>query len=292
MIITSKQIIETLSNPTQEELATYLINLLQRWAKDWQNVKQSEFLLIKRNIQDIIYTGTLYRLVALDRRVFDSTNQSDIKRFLGQNKSLLGRYSSWAKTLSGINKELVKQNSIIGSKDQLIVVFQDNLTGISLEKATKFLSDLNKKLNDKNVFIKTNISDLINDFGSSEEILAPFNPSTIRIISVERVGPKFDMEKKSSKTNKFLTEKEVILLSGCFTKSNIDWNQIKSILNKYNLNFNEFYSNMKRYLKELVGKTAKDASYRITLMLPYLYKFDQDNATKYYSDIYSKIYFK
>ena len=100
------------------------------------------------------------------------------------------------------------------------------------------------------------------------------------------------MEKKSSKTNKFLTEKEVILLSGCFTKSNIDWNQIKSILNKYNLNFNEFYSNMKRYLKELVGKTAKDASYRITLMLPYLYKFDQDNATKYYSDIYSKIYFK
>lgn len=289
-MITASYIIETLVNPKDEkESLLYLTKLLDKWSQRWKQVKQSEFLILKRYIPDIMYTGPLFRLVVFDKGQFNKTDLDSIRQFLGTDKSRLGRYSSWSKSLTGITQEVGKRTDIGHGRDQLAIIFQTYTTGLDLSKVVNYLFKEHQKYLKDDEFmeylwykVKSSIRDLRDDFNSSEEVLASFNPSDIKIISVKS----FESISNSDRVlSNVLSKKQILEIGDTLAYpvkiDSPDWGKIRLILGAIHLNFNVFYQMIKPYVKLFDGNLDYTV---ITLLkiLTFLCKEDLQ-VKKYYA---------
>jgi hypothetical protein len=212
-MITSKQVLESLADPTDKEIVITIMDSLFDWLLNGHsnNINQSIFSFYKRNVPDCIYSGKAYRVIWLpaidalnvglikDRKHVDdllklTTNQ--VRYYLQKDKSYLSKVTSWAKTEKGI-KSAIQAMNFRNLEYCAQILISDYVTGIDIMKVFNFLEI--KLLKGKDNPYVENEKVLIGKYQrmlgvnsdtrkwakSQEEIIAPFTPSTFQVVSIK-----------------------------------------------------------------------------------------------------------
>jgi hypothetical protein len=207
-LIKASQIIQTLesmANPKDDlDLFFLLHDLLQTWSEDWTCVVPAQLLLVKRHIPSVVYTGKAYRFLFIpyiENEVYDfyrdgsvlgsCDNMTNFRRYVLSHAKARGRLISWAKSIGGVDREIGFQG--MGRKQNGdIYLISAVISGFDLSVAAEFLEALSHKIINKygqspfrlrGIDPTLSPTELLDDFSSSEEILAPMT-SDFRLVAV------------------------------------------------------------------------------------------------------------
>jgi hypothetical protein len=201
-MITAYNIIEALARfEDPVESAKKLCSLLRSLgATQGMFPDSNKFLYLKKLVPNALYTGQGYRFIGLDHRhalkegIYDKIEDAwhqkspNLPKLLSYFREYRGgRYQSWAKSLDGINKEMGKQEfyELTNGRGNFYI-FTGQISGMDLEEVATTLRDNVEKLTISDKEKRDSfygINDFIDDYGTSEEVLAPM-PGKIDLYGV------------------------------------------------------------------------------------------------------------
>jgi hypothetical protein len=184
---------EHLIEPSNREVLKHTVEILTNWLWGERNpddYKASEFLFIKRNVPDSIYTGKAFRVLWISPEVFIKQGiissgddilgltTKQIRQILSNEKRRLSSMTSWSKDLDGIAAS-VSELEIRKERDIKILI-SDYVTGVDVEAVYYYLEDElgREPFRDSEV----------NEWAQSQrEVIAPFNSNTFQVEKITQV---------------------------------------------------------------------------------------------------------
>jgi hypothetical protein len=212
-MITSKQIIETLSNPSELEIIQTVMHNLHEWLfyGHTSGINQSIFSFFKKHVPKCVYSGKAYRVMWIDDNFFLDSNivssedelenlkTKQVRRVLQLKKSHLSKTSSWSKSLDGI--EAAK--SALGHTEVGVVciLISDQIVGIDVEVVIDFLEKKIKEIDDNPsstgeqdklfalYYVEFGEGSEARDMAENqEEVIAPFNINSFQVVTSEHIS--------------------------------------------------------------------------------------------------------